>query len=87
MPFLLLLSALLTALTGVVSGARPVEISAQCPLTAAQSQRFVAAIVPLLAGHAHLLGAFGVTSAFATADPMPAMSAAAPRLYLDRPRA
>lgn len=87
MPFLLLLSALLTALTGVVSGVRPVEISAQCPLAAAQTQRLAVAVAPFVIGHRHLLGAFGLTDSFAVADSRPAPLSAAPRLYRDRPRA
>lgn len=87
MPFLLLLSALLTALTGVVSGVRPVEISAQCPLAAAQTQRLAVAAAPFVAGHVHLLGAFGSNARFALVEALPAMTAVATRLYLDRPRA
>ena len=87
MPFLLLLSALLTALTGVVSGVRPVEISAHCPLAAAQTQRLAVAAAPFVAAHRHLLGAFGPNASFALAQAIPALLSAAPRLYLDRPRA
>jgi hypothetical protein len=87
MPFLLLLSALLTALTGVVSGVRPVEISAQCPSAVASGQRFVVAAVRSVAGHTHLLDGFGAVASFAVGTHVAAISAAAPRLYLDRPRA
>ncbi|WP_010186096.1 hypothetical protein [Sphingomonas sp. PAMC 26605] len=87
MPFLLLLSALLTALTGVVSGVRPVEISAQCPLATAGIQRLAVTVAPFVMGHRHLLGAFGLNDSFALAASLPALLSAAPRLYLDRPRA
>lgn len=87
MPFLLLLSALLTALTGAVTGVRAVEISAQRPALAADVRRVIVAAAPSLSGHAHLLGAFGARTAFATIGAGPAPLAAAPRLYLDRPRA
>lgn len=87
MPFLLLLSALLTALTGVVGGVRPVEISAQCPLAAAQTQVLAVAVAPFVMGHRHLLGAFGLNDSFALADSRPALLSTTPRLYLDRPRA
>lgn len=87
MPFLLLLSALLTALTGVVGGVRPVEISAHCPLAAAQTQCLAVAAAPFVAGHLHLLGGFGANASFALAEAIPAPLSAAPRLYLDRPRA
>ncbi|MGY2732892.1 hypothetical protein [Sphingomonas sp. UYP23] len=87
MPFLLLLSALLTALTGVVSGVRPVEISAQCPSAVAGIQRLAVAVAPFVIGHRHLLGAFGLNDSFAVADALPAMRPSVSRLYLDRPRA
>jgi len=87
MPFLLLLSALLTALTGVVSGVRAVEIITQCPSAVTSGQRFVVATVRAVAGHTHLLNGFGTVASFAAGTPVVAISAAAPRLYLDRPRA
>ncbi|MEG3177493.1 hypothetical protein U1872_14720 [Sphingomonas sp. RB3P16] len=87
MPFLLLLSALLTALTGAVTGVRSVEISTQCPAAAVDAHRIVAAAGPILAGHLHLLGTFGVTASFALDAAAPIVRIAAPRFYLDRPRA
>jgi hypothetical protein len=87
MPFLLLLSALLTALTGAMTGVRPVEISAQRALLATDVHRVAVAAVPIASGHAHLLGAFGTAETFALIRVVPAALVAAPRLYLDRPRA
>ena len=87
MPFLLLLSALLTALTGAVTGVRAVEISAQRPSLAAGVQQVAILSAQAVGGHAHLLGAFGIAAAFAVSGVARPAAPAAPRLYLDRPRA
>jgi hypothetical protein len=85
MPFLLLLSALLTALTGAVTGVRPNAVQIARLARPAEAVRAVAA-APLAAGHRHLIGDFDLRAAFAPARIAVAL-VAAPRLYLDRLRA
>lgn len=87
MPFLLLLSALLTALTGVVTGVRPLEISAHCPAAATSVDAAAVVTIPSVAGHVHLLGTFGGVPSFALGAAVSVMRTCAPRLYLDRLRA
>ena len=87
MPFLLILSALLTALTGVMTGVRPVDVQIARQANAAAVVHAAIAAKPAVAGHAHLLGGFGVTQGFTLLRTTAALSLAAPRLYLDRPRA
>lgn len=86
MPFLLLLSALLTALTGAVVGVRPADVQIARRAHATPIQRATVVVALRSAGHAHLLGAFGIVSRFAVLH-IPAILVAAPRLYLDRLRA
>lgn len=84
MPLLLLLSALLTALTGAVAGVRPADVQIARPAPAAQVRRAATRAAPMRSGHAHLLGAFGAIATFVGMIAVPAFPA---RLYLDRPRA
>ena len=87
MPLLLILSAILTALTGVVTGARPVDVQIARQADSAAVVRAIAATKPATVGHAHMLEGFGASQPFATLSGSSAPSLAAPRLYLDRLRA
>ncbi len=87
MNLLLLLSAIMTALTGVVGGVRPVEVAARHQVLAAEIERAATATAPRPAGHANLLGEFGTRPLFALLGSVSILTTAAPRLYLDRPRA
>ena len=96
MPLLLLFSALLTALTGVVAGVRPIDMPVERHARASGAARQVAALaVSRPAGHRHLLGALGESAPFSTRRAVAAMTTGctggctggctAPS-YLDRPR-
>lgn len=87
MNLLFVLSAILSALTGVVGGARPLEVAARHQAIATQVERIAVVAAPGNAGHAHLLGGFGAIAAFALRRTASVVPTTAPRLYLDRPRA
>lgn len=85
MPLLLLLSAILTALTGVVTGVRPPDVQ----IARAARPNAVARVVVAAAasGHRHLLDGFDARVPFAPVDAAIVVPTAPPRLYLNRPRA
>lgn len=87
MEWLLFFSAILSALTGVVTGVRAPDVQVECQsVAAARAQVALPARVLRVAGHLHLAGGFGETAAFALqAVALPAVVPT--RLYLDRPRA
>lgn len=87
MPFLLLLSALLTALTGAMTGVRPLDVQIARPARTSDNAVVAAVAVRAAAGHRHLLGGIAMPVRFVVARVMAIVPAAAPRLYLDRPRA
>jgi hypothetical protein len=87
MNLLLLLSAMMTALTGVAGGPRPVEVAARHQVLSAAVERAALAATPRASGHIHLLGDFGASALFALAGGTLIAMTAPPRLYLDRPRA
>ena len=87
MPFLLILSAILTALTGVVTGVRPVDVQIARPVQPSDVARVAVSAAPLASGHRHLLGGFDVRARFAVIAAAAVVLTTAPRLYLDRPRA
>ena len=86
MPFLLLLSALLTALTGVVTGARPADVQIARHVGATRVAEVAAAARPLVAAHAHLTGGFGSTASFAVAGSGITRVVATLPLYIGRLR-
>lgn len=87
MEWLLFFSAILSALTGVVTGVRAPDVQVECQsVAAARAQVALPARVLRIAGHLHL------ASGFVEAPVFPLSSLALPviapaRLYLDRPRA
>lgn len=87
MEWLLFFSAILSALTGVVTGVRAPDLQVECQsVAAARAQVALPARVLRIAGHLHLASGFGETPVFALGClALPVI--AAPRLYLDRPRA
>ncbi|WP_010164141.1 hypothetical protein [Sphingomonas sp. PAMC 26617] len=87
MEWLLFFSAILSALTGVVTGVRAPDMQVECQsIAAARAQVALPARVLRIAGHRHLAGGFGETPVFALSHlTLPVIATA--RLYLDRPRA
>jgi hypothetical protein len=87
MEWLLFFSAILSALTGVVTGVRAPDVQVECQsVAAARAQIALPARVLRIAGHLHLAGGFVETPVFSVSSlTLPVI--AAPRLYLDRPRA
>ena len=87
MEWLLFFSAILSALTGVVTGVRAPDVQVECQsVAAARTQVAVPAQVRRVAGHLHFAGGFGASEAFALRSVVLPVIAPA-RLYLDRPRA
>ncbi len=88
MELLLILSALLSTLTGVVTGTRAPALQVQNCAIAADTARVVAmAPLPPASGHRHLLGGFDGRARSRVVEAAAVVVTAAPRLYLDRPRA
>ena len=86
MPFLLLLSALLTALTGVVTGTRPADVQIARHIGSTAVAEVAAAARPSIAAHTNLAGGYGTITAFTLVGPDAPRITAAPRLYLARLR-